>query len=209
MAEGVVDFLEEVEVEEDEGDPVAVAPRALDLGLELADERLVVEQPRQLVMVRLARQLRGRTVEIGDHALGDEAVERVVQAALDEQYLLGPELGCPLGDEAPDHAPQEQELGDDLARGEPERLAVARVLAGLRGERAADPETLRRRLHEPTGELADERRQVAELAEPPEPLQRGKLVVLQPLLDGREREFPGIGLDGRCELFEHLLEESA
>ena len=162
----------------------------------------MVEQPRELVVARLARQLRGRAVEIGDDALGDEAVEGVVQAALDEQHILGPELGCALGDEAPDHAPKEQELGDDLARGEPERLAIARVVAGQRGERAPDPQTLGRRLHEPMRELADERRHVAELADAPEPLQRGKLVVLQPFLDGREREVPGIGLDGRCELFE-------
>ena len=48
-----------------------------------------------------------------------------------------------LGDEPPEHAAQEQELGHDLARREAERLAVAGVVAGDRGERAADPHAAR------------------------------------------------------------------
>ena len=88
MAERVVDLLELVEVEEDEGDAVLVAAGAFHLQLQLARERLVVQEVGQLVMPGLVGELRGRTVEIGDDALGDEAVDRVVEAPLDHQDVF-------------------------------------------------------------------------------------------------------------------------
>ena len=127
---------------------MAVAGRALQLQLELADKRLVVQQPGQLVVPGLVGELRGRAVEVRDHALGHQAVDRCVQALLDCEHLFGPELSRTAGDERPEHAPQQQELRHDLARRKAERLSLLRVRAGLRGERAAGAHPLRPRVDE-------------------------------------------------------------
>ena len=169
MAERVVDLLELVEVEEDERDAVLVAARPFQLELQLARERLVVQQVGQLVVPRLVRELRGGSVEVGDDALCDEAVDRVVQAPLDEEDVFRAEPRAALGDEAPEHAAQEQELRDDVARGESERLPLARVVANERRKRAAAVEPLGPWLRQLPRELADEGRHVPELAQAPEP----------------------------------------
>ena len=181
---------------------MVVAGGPLQLELELADERLVVEQPGELVVPRLVRELGSGAVEVGDDALGDQPVDRVVQAALHEQDVLRAERAGALRDEAPEHTAQEQELDHDLARREPQRLAAARVLAGLDGERAAGPEPLRPGLDDLPAELGDERRDVAELPETAEPLQRGHLVVAQPLVHGGDGKLPGAGLDRRSQLLQ-------
>ena len=74
MPERVVDVLEVVEVEEDERKLVPVAAGALDLGLELAEERVVVQEARELVVPRLVQQalvnlMRGRTTLVIAHRL--------------------------------------------------------------------------------------------------------------------------------------------
>ncbi len=148
MAERVVDLLEAVEVDEDEREAVLVADRARELELDLADERLVVEQSGELVVARAMGELRGGAVEVGDDAFGHEPVDRVVQAALDEQHLPRAELGRPLRDETPENAPQEEELGHDLTRCEAQGLPLACVVPRLRGECASEPEPLAARLDE-------------------------------------------------------------
>ena len=203
MTERVVDVLEVVQVDEDEREAVPVPAGALDLVLELADERLVVQEPGELVVAGLVRELRGGAVEVGHDALGHEAVDRIVEAALDEQHVARPERGGAVGHEPPENPPQKQKFGHDLPRREAERLPLARVITGLRGERAPDPQALRPGLQELSRELGDERGHVAELAEPPEPLQRGKLVGLQPLLDDVHSKLPCAGLNGRGKLFQH------
>ena len=105
-------------------------------------------------------------------------------------------------DEPGKNPPQQQELADDLARREAERLALAHVLADELGERASAPQALGLRLGELSRQLGDERGQVAELAKPPEALKRGDRVVEQPFVDGRERELPGRGPDLVRELVE-------
>src|SRR6188472_2196755 len=126
MAEGVVDLLEAVEIDEDERDTVAVAGGALQLELELPNERLMVQQPGQLVMPRLVRELRRRSIEVGHDALRHEPVDRRVQPLLHREHLAGtePELARAAGDESPQDTAQEQELGDDLPRREAVRLAL-------------------------------------------------------------------------------------
>src|SRR3954453_10858238 len=155
-------------------------------------------------MPGLMRELRRRAVEVRDYALRHQPVDRRVQAVLDGQHLLGTELELSraAGDERPENAPQEQELRDDLAWGEAERLALAGVRAGLRGELAAAAHPLGARVDELAAELADEGRHVAELAQAAKPLQRWNLVVHEPLLDGVEGEIPG----GRLDLGGELLQ---
>ena len=181
---------------------VPVAPCALHLHLQLAEKRLVVQEPGQLVVVGPVRELRGRAVEVGDYALGHEPVDGVVEAPLDEQDVIGVEVRRARRDEPPEHPSQKQELGDDLARREAEGLPLARVVAGLRGERAADSEAFGLRLQQLAAELRDEGRHVAQLAEAAESLERRQLVIEQPFLDHVHGKLPRAALDGRCELFE-------
>jgi coenzyme F420-0:L-glutamate ligase/coenzyme F420-1:gamma-L-glutamate ligase len=163
---------------------------------------LVMEKTGQLVVPRLVGELGGGPVEVGDDALGDELVDRVVEASLAREHVVGAQLGRAFGDEAPEHAPQDQELSHDLARGEAVRFALARVVARLCGERAATTEPLRLRVDELPRELDDEGRHVPELSEAPEPLERRDLVLEEPLLDRRHRQVPGSCLDPRGQLFE-------
>src|SRR5881275_2428623 len=72
MTVRIVDLLEVVDVEEHERDAGAVALRALELELELVRERGVVEEIGEWVVPGLVRKLRGRAVEVGDDALGDD-----------------------------------------------------------------------------------------------------------------------------------------
>ena len=203
MAERVVQLLEAVEVDEHERNPVAVAARPLQLELQLADEGLVVEETGELVVTRLVRELGGRPVEVGHDALGHEPVDGGVQPLFGREHVLGLQLGRAGGDEAPEDPPQEQELADDLAWCEAERLALARVLTRLRRQPAAAPHALGPRVDELPRELDDERRHVAQLAEPSEALQRRNLVVDQALLDGCDGELPGRSLDLGGKLLEH------
>ena len=103
-------------------------------------------------------------VEVRDYALGHEPVDRVVEPPLDDQHLLGVQLGGSLRDEAPQDAPQQQKLGHDLPRREPERLALARVVPGLGGQRAPATEPFRLRVNELSRKLGNEGRHVAELS---------------------------------------------
>src|SRR3954451_25167221 len=116
-------------------------------------------------MPGLVRELRRRAVEVRDYALRHQPVDRRVQAVLDCEHLLGAELELSraAGDERPEHAAQEQELRDDLARGKAERLALAGVRAGLCGELAAAAHPLGPRVDQLAAQLADERRHVPEL----------------------------------------------
>ena len=92
----------------------------------------MVEQAGERIAPRLIGELGGCAVEVRDDALDDEPVDRVVEAALDLDHVAALELGQALGDEAPEDPAQQQELGDDLARREAERLALAGVVAGDR-----------------------------------------------------------------------------
>jgi len=165
VAQGVVDLLEAVEVEEDERKAVAVASRALELQLQLPDEGLVVEEPGQLVVPRLVGELGGGPVEVGDDALGDELVDRVVESPLAGEHVLGAQLGCALRDEPPQHTTEDEELGHDLAGSEAVGLALPRVLPRLRGKRASAAQPLRLRVDELVRQFDDERRHVPELPE--------------------------------------------
>jgi hypothetical protein len=188
MAERVVELLEAVEVEEDERDAVSVAARTLQLHLELTNEGLVVEEACELVVACLVGELGRGALEVRDHAIGHEPLEGRMHA------FVRDELG--------EYPPQQKELAHDLARREAERLTLAHVLAATRGERAAVPQVLGLRLCELPRQLPDERRQVAELAKPPETLKRGDPVVEQAFLDGRQGELPGRGPDRVRELVE-------
>ncbi len=195
MAERVVDRLEVVHVEEQKREPVPVALGALELGFDLLAERRVIEELRQRIASRLDRELRGRAVEVGHDAFGHELVDRVVETPLDDEQLIGVELGASQRDEAPEDAAQDQKLGHDLARREPERLSLARVVVHAGGERAAAPQPRRLRVAQLPGELEDEGRDVPELPDLTQPGQRRDDVVVQPFLDELERELPGIGPD--------------
>ena len=76
------------------------------------------------------------------------------------------------------------------------------MVAGLHGECAADSEPFGLRLQELTGELGDEGRNIAQLAQAAESLERRQLVVEQPFLDDVHGKLPCAALDGRRELFE-------
>src|SRR5262245_58949515 len=76
------------------------------------------------------------------------------------------------------------------------------MLARPRGKRATVPQILGLRLGELSRQLGDERRQVAELAEPSEALKGGDLVAGKPFVDGRQRKLPGRRPDGVRELVE-------
>src|SRR6266480_5506506 len=118
MTVRIVDLLEVVDVEEHERDVGAVALRALELELELVRERGVVEEIGEWVVPGLVRKLRGRAVEVGDDALGNEAVDHRVQALLEHEDVAGVKVGAAVEYQPPEHAPQDQELGDDVARGD-------------------------------------------------------------------------------------------
>ena len=203
MAERVVDGLEVVDVEEDERQPVVVAAGALDLGAQLLRERLVVEQLGERVEPRPLGELGGGAVEVGDDALDREPVDGVVEAPLEREHVVGVREEAARDDEAPEHAPEQQQLGDDLARGEPERLALARVVAHEGGERApaleADP---RLGVRELGADVADQRRQRAELAEPAEPVERRDQLLGERLADHLERELPRRRRDPAPEVVE-------
>ena len=144
----------------------------------------------------------GGAVEVSDHTLGHEPVDHVVQPAFDEQHLLLPEVGRTFRDEAPEHPPEEQELGHDLARREAERLPLARVVARLGRQGPAQPPPLRLRLHDLAGEGADQGRHVAELPEPAETLQRGHLVVQEAFFGRGDSKLPGVARQRGRQLLE-------
>ena len=199
---GVVDLLEAVEVEEDECDAVVVTGRSLQLQLELPDEGLVVQKPGELVVTRLVGELRRRAIEVRHDAFRDELVDRVVEPPLTREHVLAVQLGCALGDEAPQDAAQDQELGHDLAGGEAEGFALACMVASLRCERAPAPEALGLRVDQLPRELDDERRHVSELPESPEALERRDLIVEEPLFHDRDGQVPGRRVDRGGELLE-------
>ena len=166
MTVRIVDLLEVVDVEEHERDAGAVALRALELELELVRERGVVEEIGEWVVPGLVRKLRGRAVEVGDDALGNEAVDHRVQALLEHEDVAGFKVGAAVEYQSPEHAPQDQELGDDVARSEAERLAFARMVPDECGERAPAVQALGLGMDEVLSELGDEGRHVAELSDP-------------------------------------------
>ena len=128
-----------------------VALRALELGGDLLAESRVVEELRERIAASLDRKLGRGAVEVRDDALGHELVDRVVQAMLDDEQLVGVELGTAHRHEAPENAAQDQELGHDLARREPERLPLAGVVVHAGGERAPAPQPRRLRVGELLG----------------------------------------------------------
>ena len=78
------------------------------------------------------------------------------------------------------------------------------MVARLRGERAPAAQPLRLRVDELPGQLRDEGRHVAELTEPPEPLQRRQLVVAEAFLHGCDGQIPGVQLNRCRQLFDGL-----
>src|SRR5207244_9078746 len=113
VAVRVVELLKVVEVEEDERDTGAVALGALELELELPCEGRLVEQIGKRIVASLVSELRGRWEERRDDALGDQAVDHVVQALLEDEDVRGLE-GAALAHEPPKHSPEDEELGDDV-----------------------------------------------------------------------------------------------
>src|SRR5215210_863571 len=106
MAPAVVCLLEAIEVERDEGEPAAVAPRPGRFDLEAGVEGLVVEEAGERVAPRAVGELSGNPGDISR----DAAVER----------LAGFGLAVAI-----EHAAEDEQLCGDLARSEPERLALA------------------------------------------------------------------------------------
>ena len=204
MPVGVVDLLELVEVEEDQGDAVAVPGGALELERELAGEGGVVEQVGEGVVTRLVRELGRRAVEVGDDAFDGQLVDRVVDPMLERQHVVGLEARRPFLDEPPENAPEDEELGDDVARGEAERLPLPRMVPHERGQRAAAAQPLRVGLRELLGELGDERRHVAELSDAAEPREGRDLVVALALRDDLQRKLPRLGANLLRQLLECL-----
>jgi hypothetical protein len=121
----------------------------------------MIEEIRERVVPGAIRELGGRTVEVRDHALSDERVDHGVEPLLECEHVFGGELRTALADESPEHPPKQLELGDDVPRCEPERLAFARVIADERRERAAPVQPFRLRMCEMRRKLRDERRHVA------------------------------------------------
>ena len=133
----------------------------------------MVEQLCQWISPRLVGEVGGDAVEVGDDALGHEPVDRALGA------------GGASGGEAGEPAPQEEELRDDLARREADRLALLGVRADACGERDAV------RLLELPRELHDQRRQIAQLPEVAQPGERWDRVVAKPGVDDLACEVPG------------------
>jgi hypothetical protein len=92
--------------------------------------------------------------------------------------------------EPPEDAPEDKEFGDDVARREPERLALARVVADERRETAAAAKSLGLWVAQVLGKLADEGRHIAELGDPAEPRKWRDRVVSEPFFDDRKGEIP-------------------
>ena len=195
VAELVVDRLERVDVDVDEREAALVAARTVELLLDADAEGRMVEELGERVPPRLVGELRRGAVEVGDDALGDEHVEAVVQSPLRLEDLAAREVVGARGDEAPEHPPQDEQLGDDLPRREAERLPLPRVVPDQPGQRPAAPHAPRLGLCELLRELDDEGRHVPELADLPEPLERGDGVLAQALVDDLDGQVPGGGPD--------------
>ena len=89
----------------------------------------------------------------------------MVESLLECEHVFRGKLRTTLSDASPEHPPKQLELGDDVPRREPERLALARVIADDRCERAAPVQPFRVRVREMRRELRNERRHVTELAD--------------------------------------------
>ena len=100
-----------------------------------------------------------------------------------------------VANEPPEHSTKDEELGDDVAGREAERLAVAGVIADERRELTPPVETLGPGAVQMLGELADEGRHVAKLADAPEPREWRNRVVTKPFCDHGEGEIPSFGAD--------------
>jgi hypothetical protein len=155
----VVRLLEAVEVEEDESEASAVASRPRGLHGELRVEGAMVEEPGERVPAGGVRQL-GRDAS---DVTGDAAVDR----------LARPVLAVTL-----QHAAEDEQLGDDLGRREPQALPFPREVAGgLIGALLLC-------------ERGDEGRQRAQLTEAPEPVERGHGARRERLLQALDGEIP-------------------
>ena len=152
----------------------------------------MVQETGERVAACLIGELTGGPIEIRHDAFDDQPVDRVVEAALDLDHISARERCDAPGDEPPEHAAQQQELGHDLARREPERFALPRVVARDRRERPSDPHPFGHRVLDLAAELGDEGRYIPELRHAPETDERGDDVVIETLLDDLERQFPPV-----------------
>ena len=94
-------------------------------------------------MASLVGELRGCPVEVGDDTFGDQAVDHVVHALLEQEDLRRFEHGTASAHESPEHSPEDEELGDDVAGREAERFALAGVIADERSELTAAAKAFR------------------------------------------------------------------
>ena len=118
-----------------------------------------------------------------------------MQALFEHENVGGLERRAPVAHEPPEHSPEHEEFGDDVARCEAESLALARMVADEGGELAASMQALRLGVLQVLRELADEGRHVSKLADPAESREGWNRVVAQPFGDDGEGEIPRFGPD--------------
>jgi hypothetical protein len=142
----------------------AVAARPGRLDGDLRVEGAVVEEAGERVAARALGELAGDALDVGDEA----AVERLARLRLAV---------------ALEHPAEDEQLGGDLGRGEPEALALAGEVGGERARILI------------LAESCDEGREGAELAEPAQQRERGSRARLERLVHALDGEVPGGGPD--------------
>jgi small subunit ribosomal protein S2 len=162
----------------------------------------VIQESGQGIAPRAVGELRRRAVEVRADTLDDEAIDRLVEAPLEDLHAGRVEQRAPRRDETPEHTTHKQELGDHLARREAEGLTLARVLTREGGKRASVPEATSLRLSNLAPERPNEAGNVVEAGERVEALEGWHEAVPETLLDDFHGEVPRRPADLSGELGE-------
>ena len=190
---------------------MVVARRALELHLEDAGERLVVEEPRERVAARLLGELRGGAVEVRDDALGDEASIVSFSRRSSSSTSVPPE---PSMRDARNRQSTRRRSRNSVTTSRGANPSASRSRAWSRATAPAGrpPASVPAAVFDLAAELGDEGRHVAELRDSPEPRERRDRVVRERLVDHRERQLPRVlaqlaaeGGERRCQAVVELL----